>query len=300
MQPVLSRLALKYLFTALLCICITISLLLEADAYVLSGPHILDLMIKKLGRTKRLQVNQTLIVYPTTPNIQTDIQPDIQKDPVELTETLSYRFPEHFRSDIITKDSHEIHIVDSGEWLTVRDEKIVSTTQSIFYIYKDLLLYRSRILLGQQLPLHGIELSVSSLGRFEGRIVYIIGAKYPDDSVSQIWIDKHSFMPLRLIIVSKDDNNLTQYTEYRYLNWHKTDGTWYPMQIELYNGGNLARMIKVEEVKAVSSFPDNFFDTAHLKSEYQPIVPDIIDSNDTDDLNEIKKTIEDFKKIFEE
>ncbi len=300
MRLILSRLTLKYLFTALLCICLIISLLLEADAYVLSGPHILDLMVKKFGGTKRLQVNQKLIVYPKDPNNQTAIQTDNQKYPVELEETLSYQFPEHFRADIISKDSHEIHVVDSGQALIVRDEKIVSTTQSAFNIYKDLLLYRSRILLQQQLPLHGIELSVSSLGRYEGRIVYIIGAKYPDDSVSQIWIDKRSFMPLRWIIVNKDDKNLTQYMELRYLDWHKTDRTWYPMQIELYNEENLVRMIKVEEIRAVSSFPDNFFDTAHLKSEYQPIIPDIIDNNDPDDLNDIKKTIEDFKKIFEE
>ncbi len=292
-KKVRNRLIGKYFFNVFFCICMIAFICPKTNAYVLSGPHLLDLMVKNLGADKRLQVNQKLIIYPS--KHQTDQAPF-----TTLTETLSYEFPENFRLHRISENTVEIHLVTAGEALTVRDEKIVSATETELSLYKDLLLYRSRSLLEQKLPALGVNLSVSSLGRFEGKIAYIIGAEYPDESVSQIWIDQKTFRPMRWITLKNTDEGATETQELRYLNWRKNGRTWYPMQIKLYQDTLLVRVIQVESLSAVSSFPDTFFNIAVLKSAYPPIIPDMFDDQEPDDLNEIKKTIEDFNKLFEQ
>ena len=131
---------------------ILVSFIFPANAYVLQGPHILELMIKKIGNPRRLLVEQKLLIHCSTP--------DIQNDAVELDETLSYLFPENFRSDILSEDTHKIHVISSGESVTIMDKKVSSTSETEFDLYKDILLYRSRTLLDQRLSYLGRYISV--------------------------------------------------------------------------------------------------------------------------------------------
>jgi hypothetical protein len=39
----------------------------RAGAYVLEGPHVLELTAKALGKIAALQVDQKLLIYPQTP-----------------------------------------------------------------------------------------------------------------------------------------------------------------------------------------------------------------------------------------
>lgn len=270
----------------------------SADAYVLHGLHILELMVEKVGNPTGLTVNQTLSLYP--PSDGSTAESPV--NPVKYTETLYYYFPDKFRSEIKSEEMQHIHMVSSGESVTIRDQKIVSTQETEFHLYKDLLLYRSRVLLGNQLLRKGIDVSVSSLGRFEGEVAYVIGAKYPDESVSQLWIGKDSFLPIRLLIApsqSPDAMDIPEMFEIRYQSWKKLKDSWYPMRIELYSSNRLVRLIQVLKVTFNSVFPDNFFDILQLKAMYPALVADKPEPMVNDDLNEIKKTIEDFNRLFE-
>lgn len=58
-------------------------------------------------------------------------------------------------------------------------------------------------LLGERIEPHvlaltGVSIGDVYLGRFNGRIAYVLGAR-PSESKAQAWIDKQSFQPLRLI-----------------------------------------------------------------------------------------------------
>jgi hypothetical protein len=105
-----------------------------------------------------------------------------------------------FRSDILSENTQKIHVVSKGRELTIIDGKIADDFQSVFDIYKDLILYRSRILLQKRLDMLGVDGSISSLGRFRGKIAYIVGAQYPDESASQVWLNKDTFRPIRWIM----------------------------------------------------------------------------------------------------
>ena len=260
----------------------------QADAYVLQGPHLLELMIQNVKASGRLFISQKLILYDNS-----------RQGGLEFDETLKYIFPETFRSDIISENVQRIHVLSKGEALTVIDGKAVAASETIYGRYKDIFLYNSRVLLEEKLFLHGVDVNVSSLGRFQGQPVYVVGAHYPDETVPQIWLTKDTFRPLRWIITGKTAENREDTLEVRYLDWQPLNKMWYPMRVEFYRDDILVREIKVQNIETKPIFPEDIFDIDHLRSIYLPDTLKGSEQGADKDLNEVQKTIEDFKKIYE-
>jgi len=218
---------------------------------------------------------------------------------IELKETLKYIFPEKFRSDIVSKNSKRIHVVSKGRSLTVIDGKTVAGHETLFDRYKDIILYNSRSALVQRLAHLGIDVSVSSLGRFENKPVYVLGAQYPDESVSQIWLNKDTFRPFRWIINSKKPGGRIDFLEIRYYKWRKISKIWYPMRIEFYQDDSLIRLIEVDEIKVDPGISAGLFDINRLKSTYPKDTQVPPKQHQSGELSEVQKMIEEFKKIYE-
>ena len=247
-------------------------------------------MTQKLGKAKGLLVSQKLVLYDDTQ----------QKIEDELTETLRYIFPETFRSDILSENVKRIHILSKGNVLTVIDEKTVNDSKNRYNHYKDLLLFRSRALLQSRLSSLGVDISISSLGRFEDKISYVIGAQYPNESVSQIWIDRDTFLPTRWIIRGNGQNFNSDILEVRYLAWWKSGPVRYPSRVEFYQDGKLVRVNQVKSFREGDEFSEDLFDIDDLRSIYplepeQPLVP----GESEDEPSEVQKTIDEFRKVFE-
>ncbi len=254
-------------------------------AYVLPGPYLLELMAQNLGDAKRLMVIQKLVLYDDT----------LKKSAVELSETLTFIFPKTFRSDILSDNIQRIHVLSKDEALTIMDKRISDEPETRYDLYKDLLLFRSREILQERLSRLGVDTKVSSLGRFEGKPAYVLGAQYPDETAPQIWLDKNTFRPFRWIMATR----ATQRLEVVYLDWKKLNRSWYPMRIEIFSNDNLVREIYVQDIKENPSFPADFFDIQQLKIQYPQRADEDEQENGTEeDLSEIQKTIEEFKKIY--
>lgn len=278
--------------TFLISFAVLLLFFVPANAYVLQGSHLLELMTQNLSKTQSLFVSQKLILYDDS----------FEDGKIELKETLKYIFPEKFRSDIVSKNSKRIHVVSKGISLTVIDGKTVAGHETLFDRYKDIILYNSRSALLQRLARLGINVSVSSLGRFENKPVYVLGAQYPDESVSQIWLNKDTFRPFRWIINIKKPGGRWDSLEIRYFKWRKIRKIWYPMQIKFYQDDNLIRMIEVDEIKVDPGFSATLFNINHLKSTYPKGTKDsqgLSKQRQPGELSEVQKMIEEFKKIYE-
>ena len=280
---------LKKSFVIFFIVAIVICLYAPANAYVLPGPYILELMTQNLGKAKSLLVSQTLVIHDDT----------LQKSGVELSETLRYVFPEMFRSDTLSEQVHRIHVLSKGKAVAVIDGKFADESDNRYDRYKNILLFKPGKMLQDKLSLLGVDVKVSSLGRFQGKPAYVLGALYPDETTPQVWLDKDTFRPFRWIMTSKDGKSRENSLEVRYLEWQKIQRTWYPMRIEFFMAGILVREIHVQNVKVNPSFSKKLFDIKHLKSLYPQGPPAENEQENKKDLNEVQKTIEDFKKLYE-
>ena len=259
------------------------------NAYVLPGPYILKLMTQNLGKAKRLLISQTLVIYDDT----------LQKSGVEVSETLRYVFPEMFRSDTLSKHIHRIHVLSKGKAVTVIDGKVTDESDYRYDLYKNILLFKPEKMLQDQLSLSGVDVTVSSLGRFQGKPAYVLGAQYPDETTDQVWLDKDTFRPFRWIMTSKHEQSRGNGLEVRYSQWKKVQNAWYPMRIEFFMACILVREIHVQMIKVNPSFSKKLFDIKYLKSLYPQSPPAIQEQENKRGLDEVQKTIEDFKKLYE-
>jgi hypothetical protein len=231
---------------------------------------------------------------------QTVPSPVLRKT-IQLDESLKYLFSEAFRSDIVSESNQRIYISNQGQTVTVIDGVISDAAESQFDVYKDLLLYRSREILSERLSNLGIDISVSSLGRFDGRIALVLGAEFPDQTVPQLWIDKETFHPLGIIVFGAKSPYGTQtgFLEIRYSNWQKVGKISYPMLIEFIQDGVTVRVIEVDDYQINPNFSKDIFDIARLKLEYRQSIRTPDPARESEGLSEVQKTIEEFKKIFE-
>jgi hypothetical protein len=289
------------------------------SAYVLQGPHILELMTERLGRAKSLFVQQKVIFYnisPSRPSVGIQSEATVGKDSapahadpwmkaettvlptelVEVDETLRYNFPHAFRADIATADNQRIYVFANGEAITVIDGGVKTAPEISFDLYKDLLLIRSRPELVDRLTQLHVDVSVSSLGRFDGQAAFVIGAQYPDESASQVWVDQRTFRPIRWIISNGEGYHPL---DVRYLKWLNLGEIWYPMRIEFFQDGSLVRAVQVQKYGVNQEFSKNLFDIEQLKSTYPQAPPVLSGSSESEGASEVQKAIEEFKKIFD-
>jgi outer membrane lipoprotein-sorting protein len=280
----------RWIAAILICVLTMIAPGQKSHAYILRGPHLLELLTQQYGKSESLMVVQKVLFYET----------DSGGVIAEADETLRYLFPDVFRSDSISPYASRVHLVSGGKTLTVIDEKILANDETLFDLYKDILLYRSRESLGKRLAAAGIDTSLTCLGRFENRIAVVLGSEKPNERVPQLWVDKETFQPMRWLLVDGTDEAPETAMEIRYDDWRQVNDTWYPMHVAIYKGGGIVREIRVEAVRVNPSFPKGLFDAERLEIKYLQSIPERPDTSVEGELSEIEKTINEFRKRIEE
>jgi hypothetical protein len=260
----------------------------RVDAYVLEGPHVLDLSAKSMGRIAALQVEQKLLVYPQSP----------ETFPTVFDETAIYVMPERFRSDIASERIQRTFLVFADSSLTVIDGRTV-VGENPFDLYQRLLRSRTRPRLIRTLNQMGVETAISSLGRLEERVVFVLGARYPDESVSQLAIDKETFLPARLLLVDGNAEDGGRRLEIVYENWQKVQSGWFPFQVQFYVNGRLAREIRVADLRINPSIPSSLMDLESLKASVAENNAATPHGQKQEAVEEVQQAVEDFQKKFE-
>ncbi len=97
----------------------------------------------------------------------------------------------------------------------------------------------------------GVSLGEPSLGRFDGRVAYVIGGR-ARDTKPLLYVDKDGFQPLRLIAA---EGGALQ--DVRFLGWGSpTGGDWFPRAIEVVQGEQLRLRFTTEKASANVKIPE--------------------------------------------
>lgn len=273
-----------------------------AGAYVLEGPHILDFTADAMGPIAALQAQQQLLVYPETPRSALTAPDDARAAPEEaqavLDETVIYVMPERFRSDIESERIRRTHLEFGDSSLTVIDDRL-TVGANPFDRYQRLLRSRTRPRLMQTLNQLGVETAISSLGRLEEKVVYVIGARYPDESISQLAVDKETFLPVRLLLVDADAPAGGGRLEFFYLDWQKVQSGRFPYQVRFYTNGRLAREIRVADLRLNPSIPAALMDLEALKASVAQHQADTPQGQKQEAVEAMQRAVHEFRKKFE-
>ena len=96
--------------------------------------------------------------------------------------------------------------------------------------------------------------SSSSLGRFDGRIAYVIGGR-EREAKPLLFVDKDGFQPLRLIAAEGPE-----LVDVRFLGWGSpTGGDWFPRALEAWSRDALALRFSTERASANPKLAEALF-----------------------------------------
>jgi len=260
-----------------------------SSAYVLEGSHVLQLTAEAMGTIATLQVEQKLLIYP---QISDDSLPAV------YDETAIYVLPERFRSDIVSEKIRRTHLVFGGTSITVIDGRM-SVGGDPFDTYQELLRSRTRWRLMRTLNRLGVETAICSLGRVEETVVFVLGARYPDESVSQLAIDKTTFLPVRLLLVDQEIDSTGNRLEIVYRGWEKLQSGWFPLQVLFYLDDRLVREIRVADLHLNPSIPMKTMDPEVLKASVAASAPETPREQKQQAVEAVQKGVQDFQKKFE-
>ncbi|MGM0452061.1 MAG: hypothetical protein ACQERN_02700 [Thermodesulfobacteriota bacterium] len=286
------------LVSALLGIAMVLSPLC-AFGYVLPGRFITELMLEHVNPPRQLRVQQRLKLHDrteTSDNTESETSDNSETEAVSFQQTVSYRLPGQFRSDIQTEQLQRIHAVNNEEAITVIDGNVVSSGRDWMTRYKDLFLFPDRQRLNRKLAKGGIDVDVSSLGRFEDTVCYVIGAEYPDLQAQQLWVEKEGFRPVRWVVKPPKQSGAPPRAEIRFPKWRRVGKTRYPEKIVFYEKGSRIQAIVVKDIEINPEIAAEVFDIEALQQRYgktgQPA------QNDSS-TNDIQQQIEEFKQLYE-
>ncbi len=265
----------------------------HAFAYVPPAEQIFSLM----PHQKHRQIRVLVLTLETT--FYGDDWPDGLR---AFTETVSYLYPDRFLSTIKAPSGKKLYVVQEGKSLVAIDQKIISEEESYIDSYKDIFLYRSPESLIDRLSKVGIDTKTVSFGRLEDKIAYVIGAVYPDESHPQLWVEKDTFRPLRLLFPPSDNSEKIEIRYDHYFNIGR--GMWYPGRITFYENDKPVKEQALKTYKSSSkddAFPEYMFDIEELKKSYTSVIePEQRgDASAGSELDDVKQTIDDFQKAFE-
>ncbi len=96
----------------------------------------------------------------------------------------------------------------------------------------------------------GVNVEVVSYARFDGRVAYLIGSKPWETDKPQVWIEKDTYLPMRLVTFQKQPDGSTQKLDLRYLGWGSpVGGAWYPQTVEVWKADKLVRRSATQNVE---------------------------------------------------
>jgi hypothetical protein len=100
----------------------------------------------------------------------------------------------------------------------------------------------------------GVALGEAALGRFDGRIAYVIGGRQKEPH-PLLYVDKDGFQPLRLIAAEGPGLQ-----DVRFLGWGSpTGGDWFPRAVEVLSGEALALRFTTERAASNARLPEALF-----------------------------------------
>ena len=255
------------------------------SAYIPQGAHLLKLMIEEIGTPDAILVQQKQFLL--------DVKSE--NKPVVFNETLRYQVPRKFRSDIQTDQTHWVRVISGQRCMTLLNGQFSADRPRGFDMYPDLLLIRSRYPLVKRLTETGIDIAQSSLGRFQGEPVYVIGARYPDLSRPQLWLDKKTLRPIRWIVGSRRNHEIK---EIRYLEWKEIGPYGYPMRVEFYRDDIVVGRVEAQDVAVNEFFEESLFDIDGLYTGHSAGSA-VGSSTGTVGAGVVQQSIDEFRKIMD-
>lgn len=229
----------------------------------------------------------------------------------QVQETLYVKNPFALRRSVMINGKKRILLHTGKKQILAWDCHHQEIRKRPFDFYLDILYKRNTEALVKELEALGVDLDQTSLGRWEGKSVFVIGARYPDMTRPQIWIERKTGLCAKIVCQGRNKEPFFLYESFRpddlwevqFLSWMDFSGIIHPREIEFYQGGKKVQVIHVHAINPLSEnsggnqcntlFDENLVIRQHPEPYHEP------ESLFLHNTNTVNQIITDFARIFE-
>ncbi|MFH2099300.1 MAG: hypothetical protein ABIJ95_07310 [Pseudomonadota bacterium] len=291
-----------------------------AGAYVLPGQQILEFTAKAMGNAKSLSATELLILLPGPSSYtETAMAPEGKADGEGIGETapllaqpgalslscgvqVYYRFPGSYRDEARCPQMDLLYVHSGDRTARIVGGMFVDGSEGPLDSVKDLLLFRSAEPLAERLSLLGVDLETTSMGRWNNRITWVLGALYPDETVPQVWIDRETRLPVRWIVTRMAPASNRAGLDVRFENWTNLGTQNRPFRVpgrtQIFQDGRLIRERTLVRAEMDPALSPALFDLSAILRDHPPPEPENLPENHDGPPDEVRKAIEDFRDIY--
>lgn len=231
-----------------------------SHAYVPAAGHLLQAAAAQRQAPETAVVRQTRILPPQEGDSRGR----------EYQETVYFRFPGVFRAELETGQGRRIYLEKNGDYRIADIRGVFQPHPEPMDLALRLLANTEADRMGRVLADAGVDLSVISLGLFNGRLGFVLGAKFPDELAPQVWFDKETLLPFRWLLVERDDKGLPRRIEIRYFRWQKIGGLLYPQTLQSDRHERRTADVRVNHIETGVHISDERFSFQKLLEEHLP------------------------------
>ncbi|MBT3388740.1 MAG: hypothetical protein HN417_12465 [Desulfobacula sp.] len=256
-----------------------------AAAFIPKTPHLLYMVTDKIKEPVGIVAFQSKKIL----NYKDDTAPLVQ-----MEEKLLYSFPGRFRSEVISDDQTSFSVESNYEYIKVMDGVAVTGSKFPVDSYTDILLYRDYESLSYKLEESNVDISNVILERYDDTICYVIGKPREKGQLfASLWIEKDTFFPIKYVF-EKDG----WFVEFFYQDWKRVSKTWYPLKISIFLDGQLFALIDVKGFELDGGLSPSLFDIEQIARLFPGASLEMRDKSQ-EQVEDLNKSIEDFKKLYE-
>ena len=195
----------------------------------------------------------------------------------QYDEIVYLQFPGAFRSELSAADGKRVLLERGGRRWVVGGGSLLDAPTDPLDLAIRLLVQTRPESISQVLAEQGVDVRVTSLGRFNGRVGFVLGARYPDESASQVWFDTETLLPFRWLMIRPTADGPPDRTEIRYFAWQKAGALHYPQAMTCYHSDQLISEVRVGGIQAPAEVPGDLLRPDRLpdlssKEETEPVV----------------------------
>ena len=221
-----------------------------AQAYVMPADFLMRLLAEARRESGQKDITLTL-------------NADLADHDHQVDERIYLKRPERFR--LVQQDDVTLVRVDKEGQSAAGEDRALKPTGPSQNLLPVLLMPRGKDLDEMQARLVKaladleIDTKTVTFGRLGETVVYVIGARAWETDKPQVWLDKMTFMPVRMILPVKTDTKPTL-VDTRLLEYGTGPVPSLPRVVEEWRDGKLARHAEVVSVQLNQELPETLFD----------------------------------------
>lgn len=244
-------------------IILTVLILLPArlTAYIIPAHQIVRLMVRNKPKYTALRIEQSVVLYQDT----------FTGGRLEVPSLLFLEAPDKARLEVSFPQEKKVMVSQGKQSVSLIAERIAPEDKAELrqrLLFRNLILLPSTRAILRLLREEGVDAGKVALGRYKGKIAYIIGAREGEERMPQLWVEKERLFPLRFIgrVIIEGVVKMIEikYQDYRYLS----GGLSYPFRVEFYTDEKLTQCFRVKEIYESPKLVKGMFDVAKIRKKH--------------------------------